>query len=718
LFFTVGIDISGGSNSKKHLLSPLQHRLSLLLTCIYGSESSSIIKSSFHSHNSLNFYQSKKMHNYKEKGLEEKVFDFIKSSESLKNKINQTSDIEISEILSFNTEEDSKENKSINNSTDDSDIKNNLIKNDQKNNNSLSNSTLITKNFDIENKKFHTSAYLSNSKSLNDISIHPPSIVKPKKNSIIFNYIDLIKPTVDDIRFYSVDSNNIFIKNKIKFLTFSVAYLNFVDFKDSLLNLNYIKNDKSYAYLIKIRKEDGNFAMANAHDIWKSENFNTENIYKLYLDICNKIENFIDEYSNEEIDIIQLMIIEVNPLPKLKINNINKLTLDKNIIKIGDTKNNFNNRNLPLTMNLKYFGQKLNYNINSKGYIDLIDFKGINIFENIVYDKDDTEMKLGSKIILNKITSDIKINIFLNSRYYKPRLGLIEKGLVLKLKIFIVENINEIRNIEVFDISNCVEISSDKTVIINRTRFGKPEMIVKDKSLNTDKTEFIRTIKDFSLHIKNSKIIKFEKNIDLPVIQYKDYSSDKFARNSNIGVLDIETYFNKDLDKAFSYAIGYKIFNRETKLFYIKDNQSSEDLILECINSLLKPTYDGFIFYVHNLHGFDSFFILKTLLNYNYNNDNYYKIDTVFRDNRIIKLTISIKISNHTQRKISLHDSYLIIPSSLSKLAKDFDCNNQKGYFPYKFVNNNNLNYIGKTPDKNYFNNISDYEYNEILSDK
>ena len=49
------------------------------------------------------------------------------------------------------------------------------------------------------------------------------------------------------------------------------------------------------------------------------------------------------------------MIIEVNPLPKLKINNINKLTLDKNIIKkkIGDTKNNFNNRNLPLTMNLK-----------------------------------------------------------------------------------------------------------------------------------------------------------------------------------------------------------------------------------------------------------------------------------------------------------------------------------------------------------------------------
>ena len=51
-------------------------------------------------------------------------------------------------------------------------------------------------------------------------------------------------------------------------------------------------------------------------------------------------------------------------------------------------------------------------------------------------------------------------------------------------------------------------------------------------------------------------------------------------------------------------------------------------------------------------------------------------------------------------------------------MGKDFDCNNQKGYFTYKFVNNNNLNYIGKTPDKNYFNNISDSEYNKILNDK
>lgn len=81
-------------------------------------------------------------------------------------------------------------------------------------------------------------------------------------------------------------------------------------------------------------------------------------------------------------------------------------------------------------------------------------------------------------------------------------------------------------------------------MIINRTRIGKPEMIVMDKSLNIDKTEFIRTIKDFSLHIKDSNIIKFEKIIDLPFIQYKDYSSDKFARNSNIAVFFFFRYRN------------------------------------------------------------------------------------------------------------------------------------------------------------------------------
>jgi len=40
-------------------------------------------------------------------------------------------------------------------------------------------------------------------------------------------------------------------------------------------------------------------------------------------------------------------------------------------------------------MNLKYFGGIFFYHTSNKGYIGNIDYKGENIYENIVYDFDD-----------------------------------------------------------------------------------------------------------------------------------------------------------------------------------------------------------------------------------------------------------------------------------------------------------------------------------------
>jgi hypothetical protein len=131
---------------------------------------------------------------------------------------------------------------------------------------------------------------------------------------------------------------------------------------------------------------------------------------------------------------------------------------------------------------------------------------------------------------------------------------------------------------------------------------------------------------------------------------------------------------------------------------------------------MLTAAYDKYTFYVHNLHGYDSIFVLSALINYNSKNENFYKIKTIFRDNRIIKLEISINLGKNSSRKITFVDSYLMIPSSLNNIAKDFGCNNIKGFYPYEFVNESNLYYIGDTPDKKYFNGMSDFEYNIILS--
>ena len=65
--------------------------------------------------------------------------------------------------------------------------------------------------------------------------------------------------------------------------------------------------------------------------------------------------------------------------------------------------------------------------------------------------------------------------------------------------------------------------------------------------------------------------------------------------------------------------------------------------------------------------------------------------------------------------KSFFRDSYLLLPSSLRKLAKSFNVIN-KSYFPFKFVNNsdNILNYVGPIPSIDMFDNISMEDYSKL----
>lgn len=55
-----------------------------------------------------------------------------------------------------------------------------------------------------------------------------------------------------------------------------------------------------------------------------------------------------------------------------------------------------------------------------------------------------------------------------------------------------------------------------------------------------------------------------------------------------------------------------------------------------------------------------------------------------------------------------------MLNSSLDSLAKSFEVDTPKTIFPYKFSIESNLFYKGVTPDKRYYNNISDKEYDHI----
>lgn len=106
----VFINISGGSNSKKHILSPLNHRLSLFLICLYGGAYSSneVIKS-FHTDIGKD---GKKMNDFSTKRFQNYIIDVTKSDEDIKNKISADSPLREQEL----------KNKEINNDVSEEDL--------------------------------------------------------------------------------------------------------------------------------------------------------------------------------------------------------------------------------------------------------------------------------------------------------------------------------------------------------------------------------------------------------------------------------------------------------------------------------------------------------------------------------------------------------------------------------------------------------------------
>jgi hypothetical protein len=116
---------------------------------------------------------------------------------------------------------------------------------------------------------------------------------------------------------------------------------------------------------------------------------------------------------------------------------------------------------------------------------------------------------------------------------------------------------------------------------------------------------------------------------------------------------------------------------------------------------------DGYTLYAHNLGRFDSIFILKSLIT----NKNII-ITPMWKDNAILSLVLECN-----GLKITLLDSLQLIPGSLDDILKSFNCSIQKGFFPYKFVNKDNLYYVGTKPSNDFYSDITDIEYNKISTD-
>src|SRR6266851_10685 len=143
----------------------------------------------------------------------------------------------------------------------------------------------------------------------------------------------------------------------------------------------------------------------------------------------------------------------------------------------------------------------------------------------------------------------------------------------------------------------------------------------------------------------------------------------------------------------------------EEKVFYGLD--CGKDFFIYLTSGLVpKKT----ICFAHNGQAFDFYFILKHF----YKNP-YYLPSLVFNGTRLMQMIVKNK-----DLELKFIDSVNFIPFPLRKFPNIFGFSDSKTYFPYSFVDQNSIDYIGTIPVKTYFdiNSKDQLEFNKFYEDE
>lgn len=232
-------------------------------------------------------------------------------------------------------------------------------------------------------------------------------------------------------------------------------------------------------------------------------------------------------------------------------------------------------------------------------------------------------------------------------------------------------------------------ISIDETEKTNLVTYYKNgEMILQFEDIKQSKSKFIRKLTRKTLLFENGNKTLEISQLNTPCIS--KIQKDNKEINKFI-TLDIETYGESELiPYLISFYDGVKTYS-----FYLSDYNNSIDSMMEaCFKKLFVRKYNFYQVYVHNLTKFDIVFLLKYLIKFT-------SVRPLIHRGRIIQITAHFGEKN--KYYVTFKDSYLILLSSLDKLCKSFSVENPKSIFPHKFVNENNLDYIGEVPNIDNF---------------
>jgi hypothetical protein len=179
-----------------------------------------------------------------------------------------------------------------------------------------------------------------------------------------------------------------------------------------------------------------------------------------------------------------------------------------------------------------------------------------------------------------------------------------------------------------------------------------------------DEGYFIRKINNYFFYVdnNNNKILLVTKKLEtkfLETLKIKPLSKPKII------TIDIETIVKNGIHKPYLFSL----FDGKNKFSWFDNNA---DDLFKC---LLKRKYKNYSVYAHNLSKFDIIFLHKNIAKLNKD----YKISFLKRDDKYISITIS-NLTNNI--KISIKDSYNLLPSSLNDLSTQFNIENPKTIEP------------------------------------
>lgn len=234
----------------------------------------------------------------------------------------------------------------------------------------------------------------------------------------------------------------------------------------------------------------------------------------------------------------------------------------------------------------------------------------------------------------------------------------------------------------------------------------KNKVLLEFKDIMTDKYDlstFVREIKTQKYYFQNNNLIL--KQVNRKVNYLTKIEKDSVVSNKYI-TMDLETRnINGTLEPICISTFFVDGNEDKSENYYLNRFTSPENMLKTAIESLLRPKFNDYKVYLHNFSNFDGIFMIKILSEIST------KVKPIIKDGRIIN--ISVKYGKKNNYTLHFRDSYLILPSSLDNLAKNFNLEINKEIFPHKFVNNPdiNLSYKGQVPDINYFYNITKEEY-------